>query len=126
MPQELQRHVDTNTVAVETLAAAVRADARWKKLVVVTVVLCTVVIVWIGLGNRDATKTVQECVPPPAGHDPGDCYVRAGKNQAKAIAQIRTSQRADLNAAVNQFIIAQGGEPVTIDWPDDTASEGTP
>lgn len=126
MPQELQRHVDENTLALETLAASIRNDTRWKRVVLVTMVVATAIIVWVSLGNREATQTVQNCVPPPAGHDPGDCYVRAGKNQAKAIAQIRASQRADLNAAVNQFIVAQGGEPVTIVWPPDPPAEGTP
>lgn len=123
MPRELQAHLDQNTEATLALAAAVRSDRRWKRAVVAVVLAATVLILWGQSLGRDVGESIADCVPPPPGHEPGECYARSVKNQGKAIADIRQAQRDDLEHAVNVFIVDQGGKPVDIEWP---SVEGSP
>lgn len=123
MPKELQAHLDQNTVATLQLAAAVRSEARWKKVVVIVIIIASALILWGQSLGRDATTAIQECVTPAPGHEPGECYQRGAEQQGKVLEQIRASQRADLETAVNQFIVSQGGEPVHIVFPDAPAEE---
>lgn len=71
--------------------------------------------------NKANGEFVRSCLEPG-----GECAKLAARGQIDQRNKFRSAVREDLEFAVNQFIVSEGGDPVDIVWPDIPPASANP